>query len=175
VIESTTRYNTISEVVGDSSRNSDFLTALETFIDVYKEEKLKKENPRIPLSLFSDRKLGVLEVLVKCLKENHAFKYSRIAKVLNRNDRTIWATYEKAQKKNKEKFLLREEKYLVPCSAFLDRNLGPLEALSIYLHDELHLSFKEISRQLNRNYRTIWLSYRNGLKKIENKGAANAQ
>ncbi len=175
MIESTTRYNKISEVVGDSVRDNDFLTALETFIDVYKEERVKKENPKVPLSLFSDRKLGILEVLVKCLKENYAFKYSRIAKILNRNDRTIWATYEKTQKKNKEKFFLREEKYLVPCNAFLDRDLGPLEAISIYLHDELHLSFKEIAHQLKRNYRTIWLSYNNGKRKRENKGKANAQ
>lgn len=175
MIESTTRYHKISEVVGDSVRDTDFITALESFIDVYKEGRINKENPRIPLSLFADRKLGVLETLVKCLKENYALKYSRIAKILNRNDRTVWATYEKAQKKNNEKFILREEKYLVPCNAFLDRNLGPLEALSIYLHDELHLSFKEIARQLKRNYRTIWLSYRNGLRKKENKGVANAQ
>ena len=175
MIESTTRYNKISEVVGDSVRDDDFLVALETFIDVYKEERIKKENPKVPLSFFADRKLGVLEVLVKCLKENYSFKYSRIAKILNRNDRTIWATYEKAQEKSKERFLLKEEKYLVPCSAFLDRNLGPLESLSVYLHDELHLSFKEISHQLKRNYRTIWLSYNNGVRKRENKGEANAQ
>jgi hypothetical protein len=175
LIESTTRYNKISEIVGDSVRDNDFLTALESFIDVYKEERLRKENPRVPLSLFSNRKLGVLEVLVKCLKENYAFKYSSIARILNRNDRTIWATYMKAQGKNKEKFLMRAEQFTIPCNVFCEREVGPLEALSIYLHDELHLSFKEISRQLRRNYRTIWLSHKNGLKKRENKGAANAQ
>jgi len=175
LIESTTRYNKISETAGNSVRDDDFITALETFIDVYKEEKIKKENPVIPLSLFADRNLGVLEVLVKCLKENYAFKYSSIARILNRNDRTVWATYMKAKGKNNEKFPIKTEKYAVPCDVFCDREVGPLEALSIYLRDELHLSFMEISQQLKRNYRTIWLSYRNGLRKKENKGAINAQ
>jgi hypothetical protein len=175
LIESTTQYNKISEIVGDSVRDNDFLTALESFIDVYKEERYKKESLTIPLSPFANRKLGVLETAVKILKENRLLNYSQTAKLLNRNDRTVWAAYHKAAKKQKEKFVLKKEEYNIPCDIFSERKQGPLEALVVYLKDELKLSFKQISGLLNRNYRTIWLSYKNGLRKRENKGMVNAQ
>ena len=112
MIESQPRYQRISEVLNGSDRDTDLLTALETFIDVYKEERLRKESPIIPLSLFKNRKLGVLEIIVKCLKENLELNYSRIAGILNRDPRTIWATYKKASEKENEKFIIKEEKYL---------------------------------------------------------------
>jgi hypothetical protein len=111
LIESASRYQRISEVINSSDKDSDLLTALETFIDLYKEERLRKESPRVPLSLFSNRKLGVLEVIVKCLKENFELTYSRIASILNRDQRTIWTTYKKAKDKEKEKFVIKENKY----------------------------------------------------------------
>jgi hypothetical protein len=165
--EAATQYNRISELVNDSVRDDDLLTALESFIDVYKQERQRKETPRIPLSLFSDRKLGILQVATKYLKENLSLNYSKIARLVNRNDRTIWTTYKKAKEKQKEKFIQKEDKHIIPCNIFSDRKLGPLEALTIYLKDELRLSFKDISHLLNRNYRTIWLSYHNGMRKRE--------
>jgi len=157
----------MSEILNGSDRDGDLLTALEVFIDVYKEERLKKESPQIQLSLFAHRKLGVLEIVVKYLKENLSLKYNQIALLLNRDQRTIWATYKKAKEKEKEKFVLAEDKYSVPISILSNRKLGPLETLSIYLKDELKLSFRQISNLLNRNYRTIWLSYHNALRKQE--------
>lgn len=167
MIESQPRYQRISEVLNGPDRDGDLLTALEIFIDVYKEERQKKESPQIQLSLFAHRKLGVLEIIVKYLKENLSLKYSKIAQLLNRDQRTIWATYDKAKEKEKDKFTLTEEKYSVPIIIFSDRELGPLESLTLYLKDELKLSFHQISSLLNRNYRTIWLSYNNSLKKKE--------
>jgi hypothetical protein len=170
LIESQPRYQRISEVLNGSDRDTDLLTALEVFIDVYKEERQKKESPQIPLSLFSHRKLGALEIVVKYLKENLELKYSRIAQLMNRDPRTVWATYKKAKDKEKEKFTIKEDKYQIPINIFLNRKLGPLEALTLYLKDELKLSFQQISTMLNRNYRTIWLTYHNALKKKEEKG-----
>lgn len=166
MIEAVNKYNRISELVDDSIRDEDFLTALETFIGIYKEERHKKESLTIPASIFADRKIGVLEITVKYLKENCTLNYSRIAKLLNRDDRTIWTAYHEAAKKHKEKFAIKKEEYNIPCNIFSERKLGPLEALVTYLKNDLNLSFKQISEMLNRNYRTIWLSYKNGKKKI---------
>jgi hypothetical protein len=158
-------YQRISEVL-NSQPKENLLVALEALVQAYKEETIKKENPGVPFSLFGHRKLGVLEILVKCLKESFSMSYSKIARILNRDDRTIWATYNNSRHKYKDKFFLKEEQYIIPCNIFFNRRLGPLEALTVYAHDDLHLHFAEISKLLNRNYRTIWLSYSNGVKKI---------
>lgn len=165
MVESTTRYQRISEALDDSSRDEDFLIALESFINVYKEEKVKENHLQLPLSIFNHRRLGVLEILAKCLKENFSMSYIEIAQLLNRDERTIWNAYNDASKKHKEKFSIKDEKYLIPINVFSDRKLGPVESLVIYLKDELHLEIKEIASLLKRNYRTIWLSYHNARKK----------
>lgn len=162
--EAVPRYNRISEAFDDAAKEDDFLKALESFIYIYKEGRQKK-TPSVPASLFSNRKLGTLEVTVKYLKENLSFNYSQIAKLINRDDRTVWTAYQNAAKKQKEKFLVRKEEYNVPCQAFWEREKGPLESVVIYLKDEMKLSFKDISAMLNRNYRTVWLSYKNGKEK----------
>lgn len=64
------------------------------------QESLKPENIRIPVTLFSDRSKGVLEILVQYLKDQENMTYHQIAVLLNRNDRTIWTAYKQAQKKN---------------------------------------------------------------------------
>jgi len=142
--------------------DSDVLNALESFISVYKEQRQKNKSLSMPLSLFSDRKLGSLEIVVKYLKENLSLNFSQIAAIINRDQRTIWCTYSKAVKKDKSLFKVGKEKYNVPFEIFSNRNVGPLEALVCYLKDNLKLSFKQISELLNRDYNTIWLSYKNG-------------
>lgn len=54
----------------------------------------------IPTSAFRDRKLKVLEALVKYLKEQQQLNYSQIGRLLNRNPRTIWTAYQKAKRRN---------------------------------------------------------------------------
>lgn len=157
-------YNRISETFGGEAKEDDFLKALESFIYIYKEGRQKK-TPSVPASLFSNRKLGTLEITVKYLKENLSLSYSVIAKLINRDDRTVWTAYQKAAKKQKERFAAKKEEYNIPCEAFWEREKGPLESVVIYLKDNSHLSFKQISAMLNRNYRTVWLSYKNGKEK----------
>jgi hypothetical protein len=43
----------------------------------------------IPSSIFNNRNHSVLESLVVFMKEEYEFTYSHIAKLLNRDDRTI--------------------------------------------------------------------------------------
>jgi predicted DNA-binding protein (UPF0251 family) len=80
-----------------------------TIWDSYTEGKKKaaafspsSESLFIPLSIFQNRSFGVLEAISKHLKEQHALKFSQIAQLLGKNDRTIWTAYHRASKKVKE-------------------------------------------------------------------------
>jgi len=57
----------------------------------------------IPSSIFQDRKLSVLEAMVEYFKEKKNLKYSEIARLLNRDDRTIWTSYQRAKQKRHQK------------------------------------------------------------------------
>ena len=59
--------------------------------------------PSIPVSVFANRRLGLLENLALYLKDNLDLKYKEIAELLNRDNRTIWACYNRARKKNDRK------------------------------------------------------------------------
>jgi len=53
----------------------------------------------IPVLLFKDRRLSVLEHIVSYLKKD-GMRFSEIARALKRNPRTIWTVYSRARKKN---------------------------------------------------------------------------
>lgn len=54
---------------------------------------------RIPLSVLSNRSLGVLEAISLHLRENHQLRYAQIAQLLHRDDRTIWTACARARRK----------------------------------------------------------------------------
>ena len=56
---------------------------------------------KIPLSIFKDRSLSVLEALAEYLKEELNLRYCKIAILLNKDPRTIWTVYNRAKKKRK--------------------------------------------------------------------------
>ena len=51
----------------------------------------------VPSSIFRDRELSVLEAMVEYFRERKGMKYSEIARLLNRDDRTIWTVYKRAK------------------------------------------------------------------------------
>ncbi|MBI2661598.1 hypothetical protein HYX09_05040 [Candidatus Woesearchaeota archaeon] len=55
----------------------------------------------IPVSILKDRKLSVLENIAWYLKNTFGLTYHKIAVLMNRDDRTIWTVYQRAQKKKK--------------------------------------------------------------------------
>ncbi|MDP3728363.1 MAG: hypothetical protein Q8R18_02805 [bacterium] len=57
-------------------------------------------SPSVPLNIFTEQKLSPLETLVVYLKEKKELSYHTIAKLLCRDDRTIWTTYMRAKKKD---------------------------------------------------------------------------
>ena len=58
-----------------------------------------EEMEDIPLDIFHNRDLAPLEGISKYLKENADKSLHEIAVLLNRDDRTIWTCYNRAQKK----------------------------------------------------------------------------
>lgn len=62
----------------------------------YEEQSLK-----IPISIFKDRELSVLEALAEYLKEELNLRYCKIAVLLNKDPRTIWTVYNRAKKKRR--------------------------------------------------------------------------
>ena len=149
-------------------KEDEFILALESLINTYKQ---KSTQTAIPLSLFADRRLGILEVVVKYLRENHGMTYKQIARLLERNSRAVWSSYQFAVKKHPDEMLPLEGES-IPCSVFCDRSMGPLEALTVYLREGLGWNYARISSSLNRDYPTIWLSYNNAIKKVRPDGKA---
>jgi len=80
--------------------NRDPKTTWITYKSVKKKKPLlaKEAGIQIPLSIFRNRKLSTLEALVRFLK-NLDIKYSEIARLLNKDQRTIWTVYSRAKKK----------------------------------------------------------------------------
>jgi len=70
-----------------------------------KKGRSKRKNKKnlkeimIPISAFSNPNLGIFESAVKFLKEECSMRYSEIAEITGRNQRTIWVSYKKAKEK----------------------------------------------------------------------------
>ncbi|MBN1503088.1 hypothetical protein JW930_06080 [Candidatus Woesearchaeota archaeon] len=118
----------------------------------------------VPVQIFSFD-LSPLESLVKFLKENRDFNYHKIGILLNRDERTIWITYKNAIKKQKDKFIVKKIKYLVPVEKLQNRKYSVLESLCSYLIMKENLSINDISILLNKNPSSIWTVYKRYLKK----------
>ncbi len=119
-----------------------------------------KDEFSVPISAFKNDKLSCLETIVKFLKENSGLKLVRIAGILNRNSKTVWATYSKAVKKLPKRFVVKEDKISVPLSIIKSREYSVLESIVGYLKEEHELSYQDISELLGRSYRTIATVYR---------------
>lgn len=78
---------------------------------------------------------------------------NNIKKKYNLDDQTILKLL-----KEKDKFIL------IPISIFKN-NLSPLEAVVKYLKEKINFNFHKIASLLERNDRTIWLTYSNAVKK----------
>jgi DNA-directed RNA polymerase specialized sigma24 family protein len=118
----------------------------------------------IPLSILKNN--SSLESIVLYLKEVLRLRFSDIAELLNRNQRTIWVTYTNAKKK-KILFNLENTSQLnLPLSMFTSRNFSILETIVFYLRTTYTLTFNQISELLGKNYRTVWTVYKRALKKL---------
>ena len=119
----------------------------------------------VPLNIFCG-KLGALESLTKYLKENLGMKYSEIAAVLLRDERTIWTSYNKAKKKLGPTFKFKETKLTIPLSEFQEDGLTVLERVVVYLKDKKHKKYSEISKMIDRDQRNVWTIYSKASSKL---------
>jgi hypothetical protein len=115
------------------------------------------EDVSFPVEIFN-KKLTVLESIVKYLKEEKSFSLHKISNLVKRDERNIWWIYNKARKKYPKKFIIKEVKLWIPVSVF-NTELSALECVVYYLHDKLNLKFSQIAGFLSRDQRTIWTSY----------------
>ena len=122
-------------------------------------EALVNAPVELPLGIFSQDKLSSLESIVKYLKEAKGMKLGRIARLLNRDNRTIWATYSNAVKKMPEPLSIKEGGAM-PASLIADRALSVLEHIVLFLKQRSH-SNHEIALLLHLDDRTIWSVYDN--------------
>jgi transposase len=134
---------------------------------------LSDEKELIPVEIFRDRTLSVLEIISEYLKEDKGLSYHEIAELLNRNDRTIWTCVNRAKKKRTEvKPEVKPEGIVVPSEIFKDRTLSVLEIITEFFKEEKGMSYHEIAEMLNRDDRTIWTCYDRAKKKRKAKEVA---
>ena len=119
----------------------------------------------IPITIFT-KELGSTEAIVKYLKENMKLRYSQIAKLLNRNERTVWTVYNKAIKKKKEELKVSNTEVFVPTSIFESRKLTILEAMIVFLRDNGMRNI-DIARALERDPRNTHDVYNKAVSKIK--------
>lgn len=123
-------------------------------LELLREKKAEKVS--VPVSIYKERKLGIMEATVKYLKEE-GMSYHKIGEALLRDDRVIWVTYSKAVKKKKAKFKAKKEEIKIPVSVFT-KGLGPLQSVVNFLREEGY-SNNEVSKILERDNRTVWAVY----------------
>jgi DNA-binding CsgD family transcriptional regulator len=91
------QFNEISKLLGRSVKT--IWQAYDSSKKKYPKEFVADDfSLTIPISLFKDRSLSVLEHIVFYLK-NKGMKFSEIARALKRDPRTIWTVYQRAKKR----------------------------------------------------------------------------
>ncbi|MBD3164141.1 hypothetical protein GF323_03000 [Candidatus Woesearchaeota archaeon] len=65
----------------------------------FRKLKVRKSGLIIPLEIFSERKLSILEALCMYLKENFNLSYHNIGLLVNRNERTVWTAVSRGRRK----------------------------------------------------------------------------
>ena len=90
-------YHEIAKELGRNERT--IWTACKKAKEKQKEAiKVKETKVFVPISIFENTNLTILESLVIYFKQK-GMKYSEIARLLNRDPRNIWTIYSRATKK----------------------------------------------------------------------------
>ena len=134
---------------------SDFIGELKRLHEVSESEILGRKEISIPIGVFSNDALSCLEAIVKYMKEVLKLRFSKIAKLLNRSSKTIWATYSKASKKMPSSFDEISRRIMIPASAVSNRSFSTLESVVGFVKD-LDYSNHEVAEMLHLDDRTIW-------------------
>ncbi|MEK6910960.1 MAG: LamG-like jellyroll fold domain-containing protein [Nanoarchaeota archaeon] len=162
---------TIKESVPQSEVINILFEEIQKKYSITKQELLQiineNINDTIPVSIFT-KGLGGLEAVCKYLKENKGLSYVEIARLLNRDQRTIWTAYNKASKKISYSLEINENTPLLPLSFIGNRDHTIIESSIIYLKEK-GLKYVEIAKLLNRDQRNIWTTYKKATENREEK------
>jgi DNA-binding CsgD family transcriptional regulator len=148
----------------DESLREKYNLGVEELLEIAKKKE-DGEEVKIPIILFKQN-ISPAEILCKYLKENLGLRFSEIARLLNRDDRTVWINYRNAVKKKSEKIEV-EKKVLISIKIFSDRRLSVLEAVVNYLKNKGFRN-NEIAEILNKDQRNIYTLYSRARKKLLN-------
>ena len=121
-----------------------------------KRKKEEKARLLIPLSAFRNCRLSGLELVTKLLREEYSLKIKSIAQILNRDIRTIWASYESAKRKHPLKLSGLDYTYNIDPRTFSDRRRSILEHICSLLKTAYSLSYRRIGEIIGRDERTVW-------------------
>ena len=81
-----------------------------------------KPEPKIPVSIFKNSKLGSLENIVKYMRENLLLTFKQIGEFTNRNPVALSVTYRNAKKKFGKAFAEEISPYSIPPSILKEEN-----------------------------------------------------
>ena len=137
---------------------SHFIDELKRLHNVSEHEVIGRKEVCIPVGIFANDSLGSLESIVKYLKEELKLKFSKIGKLLNRSNKTIWATYHNAAKKMPSAFGIISRDIMIPVSAISDRSYSTLESVVGFIKN-LDYTNHEVAAMLHLDDRTIWSVY----------------
>jgi len=140
---------------------------IKEILDIFGGKKLveEKKDIKIPLSIFRANKIGAAELLCKYLKDKEECKFSEIARLINRDPRTVALNYNNSKKK-KVNLVCDKDSLYVPVDIFSDRRLSVLEAVVYYLKERRYKNF-EIAKILNKDPRNIWTLSSRAEKKLK--------
>jgi hypothetical protein len=133
---------------------------------------IRKSGPanRFPVEILSQN-LSPLEALVSYLKNNKSQRFCDIAKLLNRDERTIWVTLKNAKKKQDNLYVPGKSAAQIPLALLRNRQLSILEVVSVYLKKK-GLTLTKISSLLKKDTSTIWTAISRANTKLAKKGGA---
>lgn len=136
---------------------SQFVNELKRLHGVSEQEILGKKEIGVPIGIFAGE-LSSLEAIVKYMRENLKLRFSKIAKLLNRSSKTIWATYHNSAKKMPSPFIGVSSEIMMPVSAVSNRSFSTLESVVRFIKD-LGCTNHETAMMLNLDDRTVWTVY----------------
>jgi hypothetical protein len=140
---------------------------LTVFNDYIKKNYDQDPDIILPLSIFDNNKLSCLEAIVKYLRENLGLRFSKIAKLIGRNQVAIGNCYRTTKLKHPSSISIKPSRFTLPCSVLKDRKLSVLENIAYYLKNTYSLTFHDIAVLLKRDDRTIWTVHHRALKKLK--------
>lgn len=97
------RFSSIAMLLNRDARTiwGAYNSSLEKHPDPFLEIPDEISAIELPLSAIRNRRFGMLESLVWHMRENLGMRYSRIANLIKRNDRTVWTACMRAKRKRR--------------------------------------------------------------------------